>query len=58
MVACSRQLMVTHSGDLFIRSLRVLFLMAGGHGTQYQDLSSWQNAPYPPRHVSPGTVQL
>ena len=56
-VACSRQLMMIRSGDLFLRCLRVMFLMTGGHGTQCQNLISGNYAPQPVRHTSPRTMQ-
>ena len=51
-VACSRQLIVTRSSDLVVRCLIVLCLMAGGYGTQYQNLSSGKHDPYPVMHAS------
>ena len=56
-VACSRQLMVIRYGYLVLRCLRVLFLMAGVYGTQYQKLSYGQHPPHPVRYASPGTMQ-
>ena len=53
----SGKLIVIMSIDLFLRCLRVLFLMEGGHGTQDQNLSSGQCDLHPVRHASPGTVQ-
>ena len=56
-VTCSRQLKVIRSEDLVRRPFRVLLLIAGGHGTQYQILSSGKHAINPVRHVSPGNVK-
>ena len=56
-VEYSRHFIVIRSGYLVLRCLRVLFLTTGGHGTQFQNLSSEQHTPHPVRHASPGTVK-